>query len=87
MTRSAPVARIVLRFYKLGVSPWLGTRCRFLPTCSTYLAEAVIAHGAVRGGWLGLRRVCRCHPWGGAGYDPVPPSSSSARPSPLKCEA
>lgn len=46
--------------------------CRFMPSCSQYAVEAVEAHGAVRGGWLATRRICRCHPWGGHGYDPVP---------------
>ena len=63
---------VLLRAYKLTLSPLAGARCRFLPTCSEYAAEALIAHGPVRGGWLAARRVCRCHPWGGHGYDPVP---------------
>jgi putative membrane protein insertion efficiency factor len=46
--------------------------CRFVPTCSTYALEALEAHGAVRGSWYATQRVCRCHPWGGQGYDPVP---------------
>ena len=46
--------------------------CRYDPTCSSYMAEAVEGHGVVKGGFLGARRVCRCHPWGGSGYDPVP---------------
>ena len=58
--------------YKLLVSPILGPRCRFLPTCSDYALEALELHGAVFGSWLALRRVCRCHPFGGSGYDPVP---------------
>lgn len=62
----------LLRAYKLTLSPITGTQCRFLPTCSEYAAQALIAHGPVRGGALAVRRVCRCHPWGGHGYDPVP---------------
>jgi len=52
--------------------------CRFDPTCSQYAVEAFEAHGAVRGGWLATRRLCRCHPWGGFGYDPVPPHQTIA---------
>lgn len=63
---------LALRAYKLTLSPLIGTRCRYLPTCSEYAAGALIAHGPVRGGWLAARRVCCCHPWGGSGYDPVP---------------
>jgi uncharacterized protein len=48
-------------------------RCRFMPTCSTYAVQAVVAHGAIRGGWLAIRRVGRCHPWNPGGVDPVPP--------------
>lgn len=64
--------RFAHRAYKLTLSPWIGRQCRFLPTCSDYSAEALITHGPVRGGYLAMRRVCRCHPWGGSGYDPVP---------------
>jgi putative membrane protein insertion efficiency factor len=67
------VVRGVHRAYKLTLSPWIGTQCRFLPTCSDYAAEALISHGPVRGGYLAARRLCRCHPFGGSGYDPVPP--------------
>lgn len=67
-----------LRAYKLTLSPLIGRGCRYLPTCSEYAAEALITHGPWRGSWLAARRVCRCHPLGGSGYDPVPPR--------LKCE-
>lgn len=62
-----------IRGYKLWISPLLPPACRYTPTCSTYMAEAIETHGAVRGVWLGTRRICRCHPWGGSGWDPVPP--------------
>jgi putative membrane protein insertion efficiency factor len=70
--------RFLVRLYQWTVSPFLvwlggpGTGCRFEPTCSTYVLEAVEAHGLWRGGWLGLKRLGRCHPWGGCGCDPVP---------------
>lgn len=63
--------------YRWLISPVIGPRCRFLPTCSEYALEAVRTHGALRGGWLALRRIGRCHPWGGDGYDPVPPQGPS----------
>jgi putative membrane protein insertion efficiency factor len=63
----------VLRGYQLLVSPMLGQNCRFYPSCSSYAIEALEVHGAARGGWLALRRVCRCHPWNAGGVDPVPP--------------
>ena len=66
------VLRVLIRAYQLFVSPVLGPRCRYLPTCSEYAAEAVMRHGAGRGVWLAVRRLLRCHPWGGSGYDPVP---------------
>lgn len=62
----------LLRFYQYAISPLLGRRCRFFPTCSEYAVVAVQKHGAMKGGWLGLKRVCRCHPWHPGGYDPVP---------------
>jgi putative membrane protein insertion efficiency factor len=62
----------LIRVYQLSVSMILGRRCRYLPTCSDYAAEAIRRHGAWAGFWLGLARVSRCHPWGGEGFDPVP---------------
>ena len=62
----------LIRGYQLVLSPILGPRCRHLPTCSEYAAEAIARHGIVRGGWLAVRRVVRCNPWGTSGYDPVP---------------
>jgi putative membrane protein insertion efficiency factor len=56
--------------YKLCLSPWLGSSCRFRPTCSSYFIQAVEKYGAVRGSWKGLRRICRCHPFHPGGYDP-----------------
>jgi putative membrane protein insertion efficiency factor len=68
---SLPLIGLV-RLYQYTISPWLGTTCRFDPTCSEYMLGALRSFGPVRGTWLGLRRILRCHPWGGAGYDPVP---------------
>jgi putative membrane protein insertion efficiency factor len=76
MTRSpSPAARgllFAIRAYQLGLSPWTGGVCRHVPSCSAYAREAVERHGAVRGGWLALRRIGRCRPLGSSGYDPVP---------------
>ncbi len=65
--------RAAHRGYKLTLSPLIGQQCRFLPTCSDYGRDALIQHGPVKGGWLTVRRLCKCHPFGGSGYDPVPP--------------
>ena len=65
-------ALVVLRGYKVLLSPLFTGACRFQPSCSNYMAEAVRVHGVVRGGWLGLVRLSRCHPWGSSGHDPVP---------------
>ncbi|MDD4644858.1 MAG: membrane protein insertion efficiency factor YidD [Bacteroidales bacterium] len=62
----------LVRFYQLAISPYLGRSCRYTPTCSQYFIEAVIKHGPLKGSYLGIRRILRCHPWGGHGYDPVP---------------
>ncbi len=69
---------VLIAAYRLLVKPALqfiagpGGSCRFEPSCSRYCEEAIRAHGALRGGLLGARRICRCHPWGGCGFDPVP---------------
>ncbi len=68
----ASLLRWFIRFYQIAISPLLGPRCRYIPTCSQYALEAIQLHGAVRGSLLSFQRVCRCHPWGGSGYDPVP---------------
>jgi putative membrane protein insertion efficiency factor len=62
----------LIEIYRLGISPWLGRACRFEPSCSAYAQDAILMHGALGGGWLSLKRLARCHPWGGNGYDPVP---------------
>lgn len=66
-----PFVKLV-RFYQLAISPWLGNNCRFDPTCSDYAIEALQSRGPLKGGWLAIKRIGRCHPWGGSGYDPVP---------------
>ncbi len=63
---------MLIRGYQLFVSPVLGSNCRFDPTCSAYAQESVKRFGATRGTWLALKRIARCHPWGGYGHDPVP---------------
>ena len=63
---------VLLRGYRLLISPLLGQRCRFEPSCSRYAEQAVLAHGIFKGTWLALRRIGRCHPWHEGGYDPVP---------------
>jgi putative membrane protein insertion efficiency factor len=62
----------LIRFYRKGISPFAPGVCRYTPTCSRYAVEALEAHGAWKGSWLALRRLLRCHPLGGRGYDPVP---------------
>ena len=73
MTAASQIVLVSLvRGYQITVSPWLGPACRFEPSCSHYAAEAIERHGARRGSWLAVKRLGRCHPLGGSGYDPVP---------------
>jgi putative membrane protein insertion efficiency factor len=72
MSPLAHIAALPVHFYRLVISPWLGSNCRYQPTCSAYALEALEKHGALKGGWLALRRIGRCHPFGSSGYDPVP---------------
>jgi putative membrane protein insertion efficiency factor len=66
----------IIRLYQLAVSPLLGPRCRFHPSCSCYAHTAIERHGVLRGGWLGAKRLLRCHPFSEGGYDPVPDKRS-----------
>ncbi|KIL98042.1 Protein YidD [Paramagnetospirillum magnetotacticum MS-1] len=68
------VMRGLIRLYQLLLSPVLPASCRFTPSCSAYAMQAIRDHGPVGGSWLGLKRICRCHPWNDGGYDPVPPA-------------
>jgi putative membrane protein insertion efficiency factor len=63
---------LLIVLYQRIISPWIGPKCRYTPTCSQYGIEALKKYGPVKGLWLAIRRVSRCHPWGGSGYDPVP---------------
>lgn len=66
------LVKLPIHLYRYTLSPLIGPRCRFAPSCSEYALEAVSRHGPVAGSWMAARRICRCHPWGGHGYDPVP---------------
>jgi hypothetical protein len=75
---------LLLRAYKLGISPFLGQNCRFYPSCSDYAAEAIRVHGPARGGLLAAKRLCKCHPWHPGGLDPVP-QASTGKPAAPAC--
>ena len=62
----------IVRFYQLFISPLTPPSCRFTPTCSQYALQALRKHGLVKGSWLTIKRLAKCHPWGGSGYDPIP---------------
>lgn len=74
MTPLAYLLSLPVKGYRLVASPWVGHACRFQPTCSAYALEALEEHGGIKGGWLTAYRICRCNPWGGSGFDPVPPA-------------
>jgi putative membrane protein insertion efficiency factor len=74
---------LLLRAYKLGVSPFLGQNCRFYPSCSDYAAQAVQMHGTLKGGALAAKRLCKCHPWHPGGFDPVPGAAAPTTNSPI----
>ncbi len=63
---------LLIRIYQLTLSPFIGRNCRYTPTCSNYGIEAIKKYGAIKGGWLTIKRILSCNPWGGSGYDPVP---------------
>jgi len=63
---------LFVRVYRYAITPFLGNNCRFYPTCSSYAEQALTEHGPVKGSWLAIRRICRCHPWHAGGVDPVP---------------
>ena len=63
---------IIIKMYQLLISPLFPSSCRYTPTCSHYTVEALNKHGLFKGGWLGIKRISKCHPWGGSGHDPVP---------------
>lgn len=63
---------LLIRIYQVTLSPFIGRNCRYTPTCSNYGIEAIQKYGAIKGGWLTIKRILSCNPWGGSGYDPVP---------------
>ncbi|MGB8327229.1 MAG: membrane protein insertion efficiency factor YidD [Steroidobacteraceae bacterium] len=73
------IAEWLIRGYQYAISPLLGPRCRFYPTCSQYALDAIHRHGMLRGGWLAMKRIGRCHPWHPGGFDPVPDRSDCHR--------
>lgn len=84
----SPAARLLsmpVLVWRWLLSPLFPVACRYAPSCSAYALEALRSHGACVGGWLTLRRLLRCHPWGGSGFDPVPPLSAAPATKPRRC--
>ncbi|MDO4998563.1 MAG: membrane protein insertion efficiency factor YidD [Neisseria sp.] len=69
---AAKLMLLLIKFYRYCISPWIAPRCRYTPTCSQYALEAVQKYGAIKGFFLASKRILRCHPWGGSGFDPLP---------------
>lgn len=82
MSPFAYIIALPVRAYRVVLSPWVGHGCRFQPTCSAYALEALEKHGALKGSYLAARRIGRCHPLGGAGYDPVPDKKNQRHTGP-----
>ena len=80
----AKILMILVRLYQALISPLFPPTCRHIPSCSAYAREAVKKHGAGYGTWLSLKRICKCHPWGTSGYDPVPPKKEHHDPQNLQ---
>jgi putative membrane protein insertion efficiency factor len=78
-SRALLIVTPLIRLYQWCISPWLGTNCRFTPTCSHYAHEAIGTHGLGKGSVLTFKRLCRCHPFAASGFDPVPPKFSSSK--------
>lgn len=69
----------LVKVYQYAISPLLGSNCRYQPTCSTYAIDAIKEWGPFKGGWMGLKRISKCHPWGGHGWDPVPKKETAKK--------
>ncbi len=86
MNLAVALLSLPIRFYRYFISPLLGQNCRFAPSCSAYALEALAVHGALRGTALGAWRILRCNPWGGSGFDPVPPCGCADRKTVISCK-
>ncbi|HFC92933.1 MAG TPA: membrane protein insertion efficiency factor YidD [Leucothrix mucor] len=73
------ILMMIIRGYQLFLSPMLGSHCRYAPSCSHYTHQAIAQYGAIKGAWMGLKRILRCHPWAEGGYDPVPEKDATKK--------